>query len=59
MKILVTGSSGFLGTTLCAFLERQGCQIVRLTSRNCDLRSVHNLQRFSDTRYDSIVHLAA
>lgn len=59
MKIIVTGSSGFLGASLCAFLEKQGCELVRLTSRNCDLRQAENLQRFSHSRCDTIVHLAA
>ena len=38
MNILVTGSSGFLGTALCAWLERQDCAVERLNSRNADLR---------------------
>jgi GDP-L-fucose synthase len=59
MKILVTGSSGFLGTTLCDYLDRQGCEITRLTSKNCDLRDENNLVVFSDKKYDLIFHLAA
>lgn len=30
MKVLVTGSSGFLGTSFCSFLKKQGCQVLRL-----------------------------
>jgi GDP-L-fucose synthase len=59
MRIIVTGSSGFLGKPLCSFLENRGCKLVRLTSRNCNLRRADSLQKFSDTRYDVIVHLAA
>ncbi len=59
MKILVTGSSGFLGTALCDFLEKNKHELVRLTSKNCDLRKAESLQAFSGTRYDLIVHLAA
>ncbi len=59
MKIIVTGSSGFLGTTLCAYLEKQGCELTRLTSRNCDLCLPESLEDFSATKYDIIMHLAA
>ncbi|MFM7440767.1 MAG: NAD-dependent epimerase/dehydratase family protein, partial [Snowella sp.] len=37
MKILVTGGTGFLGTTLCAQLEAVGHEITRINSKNCDL----------------------
>lgn len=59
MKVLVTGSSGFLGTTLCAWLEKQGCVITRLNSYNCDLREAKNLAVFSEEKYGIIFHLAA
>jgi len=59
MRILVTGSSGFLGTALCAHLERRRHQVVRLTSANCDLTQPRNLQKFSGAPYDQIYHLAA
>jgi GDP-L-fucose synthase len=59
MKVLATGSSGFLGTALCARLEAQGWPVTRLNSRNCDLREAGSLRVFSGERYDLVFHLAA
>jgi len=59
MQVLVTGSSGFLGTQLCAFLETQKISVTRLTSKNCDLRKPDSLDAFSATKFDQIIHLAA
>jgi GDP-L-fucose synthase len=59
VRIIVTGSSGFLGTALCAFLEQRGYTPVRLTSANCDLRSPYDLKAFDKERFDLIFHLAA
>ena len=59
MKLIVTGSSGFLGTALCAYLEQQGHSLKRLTSANCDLRQADSLQAFSSEKYDMLIHLAA
>lgn len=59
MKAIVTGSSGFLGTALCSYLQTQGCELTRLTSRNCDLRYADNLKEFSAEKYEIIFHLAA
>src|SRR5437879_13643282 len=59
MKILVTGSSGFLGTALCAKLEAQGHEVTRLNSRNCDLTRADSLDPFNDRAYGQIHHLAA
>ena len=59
MKIIVTGSSGFLGTALCAYLDAIGHQLVRLNSRNADLRFADSLLLFSTDKYDLIFHLAA
>src|SRR5438445_8537684 len=59
MKILVTGSSGFLGTALCRRLRERGDDFVGLTSSNCDLTKPDSLERFNDQRYDQIYHLAA
>lgn len=59
MKIIVTGSSGFLGTALCHYLESLGHELTRLTSRNCDLRKAESLNTYSSEKYDLIFHLAA
>jgi len=59
VKILVTGSSGFLGTALCARLRERGDEVVALTSRSADLTKADSLSRFNDGRYDQIHHLAA
>src|SRR5262245_25365269 len=59
MKALVTGSSGFLGATLCKRLEEFGHTVTRLNSRNCDLREAANLDAFAGEKHDAIFHLAA
>ncbi|MGD2180263.1 NAD-dependent epimerase/dehydratase family protein [Lusitaniella coriacea] len=59
MKILVTGATGFLGTTLCAKLEEQGHELTRLNSKNCDLTQQDALLQFKQPAYDRIYHLAA
>ena len=59
MKIIVTGSSGFLGGSLCDLLAAQGHELTRLTSRNCDLRKEGSLNAYSSTKYDLLFHLAA
>jgi GDP-L-fucose synthase len=59
MKILVTGASGFLGTSLCAALAAKGHEIVPLSSAKCDLTVAGNLDRFSQHVYGQIYHLAA
>lgn len=59
MKVVVTGSSGFLGGALCSFLERRGIAPLRLTSSNCDLRSPEGLEKLGGEHFDLIFHLAA
>ncbi|UXE60110.1 MAG: NAD-dependent epimerase/dehydratase family protein [Woronichinia naegeliana WA131] len=59
MKILVTGGTGFLGTTLCSQLEAQGHELVRINSKNADLRKADSLDQFNHHSYDQIYHLAA
>lgn len=59
MKIIVTGSSGFLGVPLCRALEQAGHEVSPLTSRNCDLRQQGSLDRMGLGAVDAIYHLAA
>jgi GDP-L-fucose synthase len=59
MRILVTGGSGFLGTTLKPFLEALGHEITSLSSRDCDLTAAGSLADVASGSYDLIFHLAA
>jgi GDP-L-fucose synthase len=59
MKVLVTGATGFLGTSLCAYLEERGCAVTRLGSRDCDLTRQDSLLPWSERPFDQIYHLAA
>ncbi len=59
MKTLVTGATGFLGTSLCAALEALGYSVTKLGRSNCDLTSDTSLLAFNDVAYDRIFHLAA
>jgi GDP-L-fucose synthase len=59
MNILVTGATGFLGTALCGRLEQDGHAVVKLGSRDADLRQRGSLDAFNQHRYDQIYHLAA
>jgi GDP-L-fucose synthase len=59
MKIIVTGSTGFLGKHLCDSLEKHGHEVTKLNSKNCDLTKSSSLIKFDDERYDKIYHLAA
>lgn len=59
MKALVTGASGFLGTSLCDYLEGQGLELIRLNSRNCDLTEPESLPALQAPSVDLLIHLAA
>lgn len=59
MDILVTGATGFMGSALCAHLERDGHVVERLGSKNADLTKQDSLKKYSIKKYDQIFHLAA
>ncbi len=59
MKILVTGATGFLGNFLCKRLSEDNHEIVRVSSKNCDLTKENSLEQFDDIAFDQIYHLAA
>lgn len=60
-KVLITGSSGFLGRALVARLQADGVTCVALNSRNCDLTRDHSLDEAvpDPESFDHIFHLAA
>ncbi|MBS3905129.1 MAG: NAD-dependent epimerase/dehydratase family protein [Simkania sp.] len=59
MRILVTGSRGFLGKFLCQSLVQYGHEVVGVHSGNCDLRNAQSLHAFDQLLFDQIFHLAA
>lgn len=59
MRIAVTGSTGFLGTALCAHLAERGDTVVGLHTANCDLTRPGELEAAADGRFDQVFHLAA
>jgi GDP-L-fucose synthase len=59
MNVLVTGATGFLGRHLCPALEAEGHRVIRLGSRDTDLRQAGGLDRFRAPPLDRIYHLAA
>lgn len=59
MRILITGSRGFLGKFLCPKLTELGHEIVGVHSENCNLRHEDSLSNFDHEKFDQIFHLAA
>lgn len=59
MKVLVTGSSGFLGRFLVKSLKKQGHEVTTFSSSECDLTKSDSLNQFNDIKFDQIYHLAA
>lgn len=59
MRILVTGGTGFLGTTLVRRLRADGHAVTAFGSRDADLTQQEPLAREAGERFDVIYHLAA
>lgn len=59
MKILITGSSGFLGKFLLKKLSELKHEITAISSKQHDLTKEESLDEFRDIKFDQIYHLAA
>ena len=60
-RILVTGGTGFVGSTLCRLLTERGCSQVTAAGRaDADLTRQAEAERFlAQTRPEVVIHLAA
>lgn len=60
-KVLITGSSGFLGRKLIQRLDRDNIKYIALNSHNCDLTRADSLENAvtDPASFDHIFHLAA
>jgi len=60
VKILVTGSNGFIGSAYCKKMRSQGHQIVHYDLPHKDILWTHQMdQDFKDEKPDLVVHFAA
>lgn len=59
MRVLVSGASGFLGTSLCKILRSKGASVTELNSSICDLTDQSSLSKYNHIQYDQLIHLAA
>ncbi len=58
-KVLITGSTGFLGKRMSSQIQSQGGLVIELSSRICDLRNQEmTMQFFQDVRPEIVVHCA-
>ena len=57
-SVIITGASGFMGRALTSRLEGLGIEFVGLSSRDADLMDPRSLDRYNQTKYDHIFHLA-
>lgn len=58
-KVLVTGSSGFLGRFLIDELRKKGAHVFEANSKTCDLTNKSSLEQFNQHQFTTIFHLAA
>ena len=56
--VLVTGASGFIGRRLAARLEKEGLEVLRLSSAEGDLRQEETWARSRGRSVDHVYHLA-
>ena len=59
MKILISGSTGFLGTNLLKILNANGHDVIGFGSKDVDLRFSNRLDIYNHINFDRIIHLAA
>ena len=60
MKILITGSSGLVGKSLCKVLKNNGVNFVGIYSKKLNLLNKSKLNKFlSKNKFDLVIHLAA
>ena len=58
-RVLVTGSTGFLGKSLCEWLQTHGAVVIGISSKDCDLRNMEQtLMLFADVAPDIVFHCA-
>ena len=58
-RVLVTGSTGFLGSALCTWLKNQGASTVGVSSQECDLRDANQtMEQFARIKPDIVFHCA-
>ena len=55
-RLLVTGATGFIGSTLCRSLRRQGHEVTELSTRNGDIVDPATLSRVGPVQH--VFHLA-
>lgn len=59
MKVLITGSSGYIGTNLCRYCKENGIDITQFDiKRGRDVRNISSLRKLVKGN-DGIIHLAA
>jgi len=56
MKVLITGSKGYIGTNLKNFLSNRNIQLVECDLPDCDIRRI---EEYKFKNIDAVVHLAA
>ena len=59
MKILISGSTGFLGSNLLKILTARGHDVIGFGSKDADLRFSNRLDIYNHINFDRIIHLAA